>query len=298
MSRFVVTPVTEAPSAKKSNRQLHVRVHSEENEKQSKVEVCSGSPSESTDSGMPNSPAFLTTDDDDDTLSPLPSAQQPLITSPSAAKNRFNFGATAHSQPNVHPQFRERSASECLDMRQPVPISSSCPLSSINGSSSSLSPNGTPLRSILKKPKILPPGLGNSCVLATSNMRRVPARYLLARSISECHDESATILSSEDLQFVDDDVISMEDLSVVGTGGSPLSTCAEVDEETGDSSDSLDDSQKPSKILCIFFNFNQSIFSWLPQKTCFIQRAGPSSDLPFKFLNYRDKKQARPKVEK
>jgi hypothetical protein len=260
MSRFTVTPVAtnqqNVPVHKQksslSNRQLHVRVHNNEDGKQApKVETCSGSPSDSIDSGMPNSPAFLTTDDDEDTLSPLPSAQPP-VTSPSAAKNRFHFGATAHASPNSQPQFRARSASECLDFRQPATIGASHQLvSTNNGSSNSLSPNGTPLRSILKKPKVLPPGMGNTCVLATNNLRRVPTRYVLARSVSECHDDSATVLSNENLELIDDEVVSMEDLSMVGNGGSPLSVCAEVDEETG--TDSMDEPQKPSKhtLICL-----------------------------------------------
>ena len=78
-------------------------------------------------------------------------------------------------------------------------------------------------------------------------MRRVPTRYVLARSVSECHDDA--ILSSEDLQLMEDEVVSMEDLSMIGTNnGTPLSVCAEVDEETAmDSNDSWDEAPKPSE---------------------------------------------------
>lgn len=108
-----------------------------------------------------------------------------------------------------------------------------------NTSTSSLSPSETPLRSILKKPKVLAPGLGNTCLIATSNngVRRTPTHYVLARSISECHDDQ--MLIGDDFHLGEDEVISMEDLTVAG--GSPLSVCAEAEEE--------DWSMKPSEYL-------------------------------------------------
>jgi len=186
---------------------------------------------------MPNSPAFLSsaTDDDEDVLSPLP-AYHPAM----SAKNRFHFNATPHVSPSVQPQFRTRSSSECLDMRQTSFSSVSVSVNGLNnsnGSSNSLSSNGTPLRSILKKPKTLSPGMGNTCIVATSvnSMRRVPTRYVLARSVSECHDDPSAILAAgEELQLIDD-VVSMEDLTV--TSSSPLSVCAEVDEDESNDSD-------------------------------------------------------------
>jgi hypothetical protein len=68
----------------------------------------------------------------------------------------------------------------------------------------------------------------------------VPTRYVLARSVSECHEDPSVILDGEELQLVDD-VVSMEDLTV---GSSPLSVCAEVDEEESNDSD---EPQMPSK---------------------------------------------------
>jgi hypothetical protein len=159
MSRFTVIPVTTnqqnvpvkmEPKKSIPSRMLHVRVSDEHREQTPpKSENCSGSPSDSIDSGMPSSPAFLSSaTDDEDVLSPLP-AYHPAI----SAKNRFHFNATPHTSPSVQPQFRTRSSSECFDMRQVTNNSTT------NGSSNSLS-NGTPLRSILKKPKTLAPGMG------------------------------------------------------------------------------------------------------------------------------------------
>jgi len=249
MSRFTVIPVPASQqnvSAGKvekknaNNKMLHVKVNDDAKPEQKSENNCSGSPSDSTDSGMPSSPPFLTTDDDEDTLSPLPSSH-PVI----SASNRFHFNATTHPMQIDQPQFRSRSASESLDFRQSPTLSSSTKTltGSVSSNSSSLSPNGTPLRSILKKPKLLAPGLGNTCLIATSTngARRAPTRYVLARSISECHDEQMFI--GDEFQFGEDEVISMEDLTVAG--GNPLSVCAEVDEETYDSNDS-DEPTKPT----------------------------------------------------
>jgi hypothetical protein len=225
MSRFTVTPVNQNESKRaSSNRQLHVRVHEEES-KPAKTETCTGSPSDSIDSGMPSSPAFLTTDDDEDTLSPLPVHQTP----PSLSKNRFQFAATGHTLSNPQPQFRSRSASECLDLRQSGPC---------------LAPNGQELRSILKKPKVLPPGMGNTHIVMAAGLRRAPERFILSRSISECNDDTSTLISQEDLQSIEDDVVSMEDLSMIGNGGTPLSV---VDEEASESNCFGSEPQKSSK---------------------------------------------------
>lgn len=86
--------------------------------------------------------------------------------------------------------------------------------------------------------------MGNTCIVAApaNGLRRAPARYVLSRSISECHDEQ--VLIGDDLQLAEDEIVSMEDLTVAG--GSPLSVCAEVDEESCESNSS-DEPMKPSK---------------------------------------------------
>ncbi|KAI6190673.1 hypothetical protein M3Y97_00144000 [Aphelenchoides bicaudatus] len=179
---------------------------------------------------------------------PLLSAS-PMI---SQLNNRFHFGATAHSSPANQPMFRSRSASECLEFRQ-----SSTLASSNNGSSnSSLSPNGTPLRSILKKPKVLAPGLGNTSIVAasTNGLRRAPTRYVLSRSVSECHDDQ--VLIDNDLQLIDNEIVSMEDLSVCN--GSPLSV---VDEESCESNSSDEPMKSVSEQHKKRVSFNEQVMA-------------------------------------
>ncbi|KAI6202305.1 hypothetical protein M3Y96_00934100 [Aphelenchoides besseyi] len=259
MSRFTVIPVTTTPSdvplrsshpISTTDRPLHVRISDDKNKISASAAYAeiTGSPADSIDSAV-------VMDDEDDTLSPLPST-------PTAVNvNRFHFNATAHRAPEVQPHFRARSSSESWDCRDNAQIdyktkntvptkiqlitmnavtyASTLSMSSNNSSSTSLSPNGTPLRSILKKAKCPPqPGLGNTTVRAlsgSSGMHRVPTRYILARSISECQDDAGMLDASVmagSFSLLDDEVVSMEDLSsVVPTvNGTPLSVCAEVDE--------------------------------------------------------------------
>ncbi|CAD5226333.1 unnamed protein product [Bursaphelenchus okinawaensis] len=206
LGRFTVTPVKEPSEA---YDHLSVECNGSSAEKRTLLTV---SPADSTDSGVPPSPHAL----EEDVLSPLP-----------GTLTRFDFKATGHSGPVRAPKFRARSASECLDSRG---FNTSQPLArqnSVNSSndSSIYTPNGTPLRSILKKPKVLPPGMGHTLVLGQSSLKR-SKRFVLARSVSECQDDSFRLNVSFD-QISLDDLVSMDDLSAPN---SPLSVCDESEE--------------------------------------------------------------------
>ena len=89
---------------------------------------------------------------------------------------------------------------------------------------------------------------GSTCIVQPAlqaagqngQLRRVATRYVLSRSVSECHDDAAAAhLLAEALghanagiSLLDEEVVSMEDLTVaaVGGGGSTLSVCVEGDE--------------------------------------------------------------------
>lgn len=106
-------------------------------------------------------------------------------------------------------------------------------------SESNVSANGTLLRSILKKPKVLPPGMGNTQLLGQVGLKRTQTRYLLARSISECQDESFRINFSLDHLKLDEEVVSIDDLDI------PLSVCDESEEFNNSFAD--DEPEKPSE---------------------------------------------------
>ncbi|KAI6215810.1 hypothetical protein M3Y94_00428600 [Aphelenchoides besseyi] len=284
MSRFTVIPVTTTPSdvplrsshpISTTDRPLHVRISDDKHKMSASAAYAeiTGSPADSIDSAV-------VMDDEDDTLSPLPST-------PTAVNaNRFHFNATAHRAPEIQPHFRARSSSESWDCRDNAPIdyktkntvptkiqlitmnavtyASTLSMTSTNGSTTSLSPNGTPLRSILKKAKCPPqPGLGNTTVRALSGsvgMHRVPTRYILARSVSECQDDAGMLLDASvmagSFSLLDDEVVSMEDLSsVVPTvNGTPLSVCAEVDEAAENSDEPEPPTEEQQRKKRVSFN--------------------------------------------